>query len=97
MKPETFTPGEQTATTNIAHAETGIRVRVYHERLRWGAYNIGKCAELAANIALELEDDEENRVQWVGTGTLHALLEVIRMASMDLHGTLTHVIGEDGQ
>ena len=97
MKPETFTAGEQTATTNTAHAETGLRVRVYHERLRWGAYNIAKTTELAANIALELESDEEDRVQWVGTGTLHALLEVIRAASMDLHGTLSYVIGEGDQ
>ena len=96
MKPETFTPGEQLATTTD-HAAAGIRVRVYQDRLRWGAYNLSKTAELAANIALELEDDEEKRVQWAGSATLHALLEVIRMASMDLHGTLTHVIGEDGQ
>ncbi|MCK7581561.1 MAG: hypothetical protein MZV65_41990 [Chromatiales bacterium] len=96
MKPETFTPGEQTANP-IDHAATGIRVRVYHERLRWGAYNIAKTAELAANIALELEGDEEDRVQWTSTGTLHALLEVIRMASMDLHGMLSYVLGEDGQ
>jgi hypothetical protein len=79
------------------HAATGIRVRVYHEKLRHGAYHLSKSAELAANIVLELEDDEENRVQWVGTGTLHALLETIRMAATDLHGTLSYVIGEDGQ
>ena len=97
MKPNDYTPGEQIATTNTAHAETGIRVRVYHERLRWGAYNLAKTAELAANIALELEDDEENRLQWASSGTLHSLIEVIRMASMDLHGILTHVLGEDGQ
>jgi hypothetical protein len=97
MKPTDYTPGEQLATTNTAHAETGLRVRVYHERLRWGAYNIAKTTELAANIALELEDDEGNRIQWASSGALHALLEVIRMASMDLHGTLSYVLGEDGQ
>lgn len=97
MKPQDHAPGEQLATTNPDHAETGLRVRVYHERLRWGAYNLAKTAELAANIALELEDDEENRLQWASSGTLHSLLEVIRMASMDLHGTLSFVIGEDDQ
>lgn len=97
MKPQDHTSGEQLATTNTAHAETGLRVRVYHERLRWGAYNIAKTTELAANIALELEDDEGNRIQWASSGALHALLEVIRMASMDLHGTLSYVLGEDDQ
>ncbi|MCK7574867.1 MAG: hypothetical protein MZV65_02555 [Chromatiales bacterium] len=97
MKPETFTPGEQTANP-IDHAATGIRVRVYHKSGCAGAPTASpRLPNWPRTSPWSLRATKRTRVQWTSTGTLHALLEVIRMASMDLHGMLSYVLGEDGQ
>ena len=93
MKPENFTTGEQLATTN--HADLARRVRNHRDELRYAAFNLARTVGLAQHLVTEIENDEPGPLN--NTGTLYAVLETVRMASMHLHFTLASVIGEDGQ
>ena len=62
--------------------------------LRWRAHSIAGVTNLAQQIALDLEDDEANRLEWATSGNLYALLNVIEHASRALHRDITGLIGE---
>jgi hypothetical protein len=94
MKPTDHTSGEQLANS-IDHATIGRRANLHRDELRHAGFNLARTVGLAQHIVTEIENDEPGPLN--NTGTLFAVLETVRMAQMHLHGTLSYVIGEDGQ
>jgi hypothetical protein len=69
---------------------TARRVEVCCKELRHIGFNLARTVALAQHIATEIEADEPGPLN--NTGTLIALLETIRLASLHLHGTLGYVV-----
>ena len=70
----------------------GRRAEAHREELRYAAFNLARTVGLAQHIVTEIEADEPGPLN--NTGTLYAVLETVRMASLHLHGTLGYVVGE---
>lgn len=86
----------QAKNTRTTPDLTALGRAVYDRRadLRWRAHSIAGVTNIAQQIALELEDDETNRLEWATAGTLHALLDVVEHASRALQRDITDLIGE---
>ena len=83
-----------TRQTPDLHA-LGQAVYARREALRWRAHSIAGVLSLSQQIALELEDDETNRLPWATSGNLYALLQTVEGAARALQRDMTDLIGED--
>ena len=70
----------------------GRRANFHRDELRFAAFNLARTVGLAQHLVVEIEDGEPGPLN--NTGTLYAVLETVRMASLHLHGTLGYVVGE---